>query len=321
MWFRRIFRLANQVERSQPAQPKATHRVGGYRLSPGATRQLDRLQIRGSEALRGDRIGGRASNRRKPEIEFREYRTYVPGDDIRFVDWRASARNENVFIRQGEMKKDVIVYLLLDTSASMAWGEDPKRRSQLAVASALGYSALSNGDRLYVYPYGQESNTEFGPVSGKGMLSSYARYLNQVRYGGRSNLVQALRTLTQRVTRGGVVFILSDLLEKGTLSDLLTAVPAPKWWVNVLHFLHPEEISPLLRGTYELEDSETGRLINFDISQEAVRNYNKRIEAWRQQLEMDAVSRHAFYLLINTSWDLETEILPLFRERKILEVR
>ena len=115
---------------------------------------------------------GRVSNRRKPAIEFREHRMYVPGDDIRFVDWQASARQDQIFIRQGEMPKDVIVYLLLDTSASMLWGKTPKRNAQLSLAAALGYAALQNGDRLYVHAYGENNNPDFGPASGKGHLSS-----------------------------------------------------------------------------------------------------------------------------------------------------
>lgn len=318
MWFRNIFRLAKQVTRTQPKLANDSGQDQVYRLSPTAMRQLERLAIRGSKALRGDRIGGRASNRRKPASEFREHRMYVPGDDIRFVDWRASARHENVFIRQGEMQKDVIVYLLLDTSGSMLWGKTPKREAQLALATALGYAALNNGDRLFVYPYGEQRNPEFGPASGKGHLSGYARYLNQLKYGGKSNLDTAVETLAQRVSRGGVVFILSDLLEKGNLTDVLSSVPAPKWWVNVVHMLHPAELDPEIRGTYELEDSETGRLINFDLTNEAIRRYKERVDTWRDQLEMAAVSEHALYVLLNTNWALDNEVLPYLRERQVL---
>ncbi len=318
MWFRNIFRLAKQFDRSTPKLVLDTDAEQAHRLSPMAMRQLDRLSIRGSKALRGDRIGGRASNRRKPASEFREFRAYVPGDDIRFVDWRASARHENIFVRQGEMQKDVIVYLLLDTSGSMLWGKTPKREAQLALASALGYAALNNGDRLFVYPYGDQRNPEFGPATGKGHLSGYARYLNQLKYGGTSNLDKAMESLAQRVSRGGVVFILSDLLEKGNLADVLSSVPAPKWWVNVIHMLHPAELDPEIRGAYELEDSETGRLINYDLNSEAIRRYKERVSAWRDQLEMSAVSEHAFYLLLNTNWALDNEILPYLREMQVL---
>jgi uncharacterized protein (DUF58 family) len=229
---------------------------------------------------------------------------YVPGDDIRFVDWRASARHENVFVRQGEMPKDVIVTLLLDCSASMLWGKKAKREAQLALASALGYNALKNGDRLYVHPYGDHPNLEFGLVSGKGYLSPFVRYLNRLKFEGQSDLETAVRSLNQRISRGGVVFILSDLLEKGNLSDILSYLPAPKWWVNVIHLLHPAEIKPEIKGSYELEDLETGILMNYDLTSEAVKRYRERVQNWRSQLEMHAVEHHAFYIAINSDWSL-----------------
>lgn len=320
MWFRRIFRLSSQVMQAIPKlfSEQEDSQESSRRLNPKSVRQLERLQIRGSRALRGDRTGGRVSNRRKPAVEFREHRMYVPGDDIRFVDWQASARQDQVFIRQGEMPKDVIVYLLLDTSNSMMWGRNPKRNAQLSLASALGYAALQNGDRLYVHPYGEQNNPDFGPASGKGYLSGFARYLAELNYGGQSDLGSAIKTLAQKVTRGGVVFILSDLLDQGDLDEVLDTVPAPKWWVNILHLLHPAELSPEIRGSYVLEDSETGRLLNYDLNNEAVRKYKQRLEAWQDQLEAAAVEHHAFYHLIDTDWSLDKDILPFLRERQVL---
>jgi len=318
MWFRRIFRLGDQPEvsgrRSVPAH-RAANTTG---LGALETRQLDKLHIRGSKALRGDRIGNRQSYRLKPSIEFKEYRSYVPGDDIRFVDWRATARHENIFIRQGELPKDVIVYLLLDCSASMNWGRVPKMETQLALASALSYSALTQGDRLVIYPYGGIKNVEFGPVSGKGNLPSVARYLRQLRYGGEGNLLQAIKRLTQKVSRGGVVFILSDLLESGDFSSVLSYVPPPRWWVNLLHLLHPNELAPEITGAYELEDSETGKRFNMDITSVALQEYRTRINKWMSDLEMLCVEQHAFYNLINTNWSLGEEIIPYLREHQVL---
>lgn len=317
MWFRRIFRLANLTP--HPERRNQEEGVGYVpRLNPEALRQLKRLNIRGSKALRGDRAGLRPSNRSRLAMEFREHRMYVPGDDLRFVDWRASARHENIFVRQGEMPKDVIVSLLLDCSASMLWGEKAKREAQLSLASALGYIALTAGDRLYVQAYGEQKNLEFGPTSGKGSLSSYIRYLNLLRFGGQSDLVQASQALAKRVSRGGVVFILSDLLEKGDLSKILSTLPAPKWWVNVIHLLHPGELNPEFHGAFELEDRETGSLKNYDLTNDAIRKYKDRMKKWQNQLEMNAVEYHAFYSLVNTDWSLSREILPYLREHQVL---
>ena len=318
MWFRRIFRLASLLPKPRGVTEKDRPNELVQGLSPSALSQLERLQIRGSKALRGDRTGNRTSSRSKPAMEFREHRMYVPGDDLRFVDWRASARHETIFVRQGEMPKDVIVSILLDCSASMQWGKKEKRHAQLSIASALGYAALTNGDRLFVYPYGEIQNPKFGLASGKGYLSSFISYLNQLKYGGQSDLEQAARGLTQRISRGGVVFIISDLLEKGNLSTILSTLPAPRWWVNVIHVLHPAELNPEVRGRFELEDSETGRLVNFDLTNEAIRKYQDRVIEWRSRLELAAVAHHALYFLVESDWSLSREILPYLREHQVL---
>lgn len=318
MWFRRIFQRDNLPEPIKRVRRSQQQEKPQFGLGPSEIRQLDRLQIRGSKALRGDRIGGRSSFRLKPSVEFKEYRSYVPGDDFRFVDWRATARHENIFIRQGELPKDVIVYLLLDCTASMNWGSMPKMQTQLSLASALSYMALTNGDRLVIYPYGGSRNIEFGPVSGKGYIPQVARYLRHLSYGGGGSLVHAIRLLTQKVSRGGVIFILSDLLESGNLTEILANVPAPHWWVNVLHLLHPDELQPEISGAYELEDSETGKRVNMDISKEALLSYQKRVEKWRNDLELICVENHAFYNLINTDLSLGEEILPYMREHQVL---
>ena len=118
-------------------------------LSPKAIRQLDRLRLSGARELRGQAIGQRPSFRRQPAPDFREHRAYVPGDDIRYVDWRASARHEQFFVKQGEYPKEATVYLLVDCSASMNWGEPPKRQTQLQLTATLAYLALAHRDRHF----------------------------------------------------------------------------------------------------------------------------------------------------------------------------
>lgn len=316
MWFQRIFQPNNPSDRKRPAGGGRHSTSGG--LAADEIRQLDRLQIRGIKALRGDRIGQRPSWRLKPSIEFKEYRSYVPGDDIRFVDWRATARHENTFIRQGEQPKDVIVYLLVDCSASMHWGRVPKSQAQLSLAAALSYMTLTHGDRLVIIPYGEGRNIDFGPVSGKGYLPQVARYFKNLSYSGGGSLEQAVKALKHKYSRGGVVFILSDLLEGGNMADILSNIPAPRWWVQILHLLHPYEITPSISGTYELEDSETGTRVNMDISSEALVEYGARVEKWQSDLELVCVENHAFYNLIHTDWDLGEEILPFLRDHQVL---
>jgi uncharacterized protein (DUF58 family) len=316
MWLQRIFRpkKTNYEKTKQVSKGEKTKHV----LIPAkALRQLDRLYLRGSRELRGESMGQRPSFRRKPTSDFREHRMYVPGDDMRFVDWRASARHEQVFIKQGELPKDVTVYLLLDCSGSMLWGEAPKNRAQLQLAAALGYLALIHRDRLMVYPYGEVANQPLGPVTGRGQIPFYLKYLSELRYGGGANLKMAVKTLTRRISWGGLMFVLSDLLDDD-LTDSLEYLPAPSWWVNVIHLLHPQEIDPDLQGAMEMIDCETGQKANYDVTKEAVKIYRQRMEEWQSSLDLDCVKNHAFYTLAPTNWSLEREMIAHLRSVQVV---
>jgi uncharacterized protein (DUF58 family) len=125
MWFRAIFNRSSKLKARQKNRTAAGapgDELAELHLSAQAIRQLDRLRLNAGRYLPGHGVGLRPSLRRKPSAEFQQHRMYVPGDDVRFVDWKASARSEHIFVKQGEQPRQATVYLLLDCSASMGWG-------------------------------------------------------------------------------------------------------------------------------------------------------------------------------------------------------
>jgi hypothetical protein len=317
MWLQRIFRPKSSLDVStKPGERRRKLRAA--HLSGKAVRQLERLQLSGSKTLRGESIGQRPSHRRKPASDFMDHRMYVPGDDIRYVDWRASARHENVFIRQGELPKDVTVYLIMDCSESMLWGDDPKRRAQLELTAALGYLTLSNRDRLRVYPYGGTRNKPLGPISGKGQVSNFLNYINQLNYGKAAGLSQAVKSLSRQTSRGGLVFILSDLLDIDSISPILENFPSPFWIVNVFHILHPEELQPGLLGNVEMVDSETGDSANYDVSKGAIKRYTECMNEWQNRFDMECVEKFAFYSIFLANWQVDREMIAHLRSTKVV---
>jgi uncharacterized protein (DUF58 family) len=317
MWFRNIFPLDQVHPRSTNSEP-----VNSWRdllLSAGSLRQLNGMQLNASRYLKGNAAGLRYSLRRKPAAEFREHRMYVPGDDIRHVDWKASARQEHIFIKQGEHPKEASVYLLLDCSGSMAWGDRPKLRACLQLAAAFGFMALANYDRLMVVPLGRLDLQPLGFISGKGQFPPLLNYLRGLTFSGKCDLKEAIHDFTRRHARGGgLTLILSDLLGTPHLSDILQLLPIPTWDVLVFHLLHPEELKPSLKGDFEMVDVESGLKANYDINAEAIDTYQNRIKAWRERLELDSVEANAFYNLIPTDWSLDKEVIPHLRSVDVI---
>jgi len=273
--------------------------------------------------------GQRPSPNRKPAYEFREHRQYAPGDDVRYVDWKASARQEHVFVKQGEEQKGAAVYVLIDCSASMGWGEPAKSGAALALAHALGYQALAHNDRLVIVPVGDFSEPgqaaihPLGPLWGKGQAPMLEGYLKALRFRGRVDLAATLGSLPQRnLSRGGLVFVLSDLLGTSDFSAALSRLPRPGWQVVFCHLLHRAELEPRLSGPLEMLDIETGSKKRYTVDAQALETYRQQLDAWREDLAKRCRDSRAIYCMLPTDASLESEVIPkLRRERVVVPLR
>jgi uncharacterized protein (DUF58 family) len=316
MWYRNIFHPKSGYLAESATQSDGWRDLS---LSSRSLRQLNGMQLSASRFLQGKTAGLRNSLRRKPASEFREHRMYVPGDDVRHVDWKASARSEHIFIKQGEHPKEALVYLLLDCSSSMAWGQPPKLRASLSLAAALGFLSLSNYDRLMVIPLGRPDLQPLGFISGKGQYPLFLNYLRSLTFIGKVDLQDAIYQFTRHhSTKGGLILLLSDLLEVPRLTHILQLLPMPTWDVIIFHLLHAEELKPSIKGDFELIDIESRKRANYDINSEAVEMYGTRLKAWRDHLEIDCVNANAFYNMLQTDWSLEQEIIPHLRALNII---
>ena len=295
---------------------------GRFPLPQHTWPQLDRMVLNSSRFLAGAGTGVRPSTRRKPAADFREHRQYVPGDEIRLVDWKASARQEAVFLKQGENPHDKSVSILIDCSPSMQaefLSEIPiKRNTALGLTSVLGYLALSHGDRLSIHPSGTE-NRPLNDITGKGQFPTLLSYLRRITPSNTFNLLDEVRSLRRSHNRGGLVFILSDLLDVQRLDDALRMLPPPRWGTSILHLLSDEELHPTLQGNFELIDAETGEKMNFDIDQKALQNYQHQLAEWLGAVEKSCLTYRAFYTLIQADWSLERQIIPHLRKIRVIE--
>ncbi len=339
MWFHNIFSGKTSPEAPRkPASPSA-----GLLLSTPALRQLDRLCLNTGSLLLPRPNGSRASRMRKPASDFREHRPYAPGDDVRTVDWKASARQEHIFIKQGEDQKAAVVTILLDCSASMAWGNPPKFHAALSLAAALGYMALAHNDRLVLVPVTGRRGDEAGAASrasapldsagvgemdslhplgllwGKGQAPLIGPYLQAARFQGQIDLASIMAGLRHRkLIQGGLVLVISDLLGTANLAKGLAALPAPTWQVVICHLLHPDEISPDLNGHFEMQDIETGQKKRFPVTPKILEEYRRRLQSWQQETAQICQERNALYSMIPTNWTLENEVSPqLWRDRVV----
>jgi len=119
-------------------------------LSPQLLAQLERLELVTRKIFRGRLKGERKSRRKGQSVEFADFRNYVPGDDIRFIDWNLYARLDRLFLKLFLEEEDLHFYTLIDASTSMDFGDPSKLYFAKQLAAALGFVGLCRADRVRV---------------------------------------------------------------------------------------------------------------------------------------------------------------------------
>jgi uncharacterized protein (DUF58 family) len=284
--------------------------------------KLDRLSLVARRVRIGQTAGERRSTKRGTSVEFADYRDYVQGDDLRRVDWNIYARLDRPFVKLFEEEEDLAVHVLLDGSGSMDWGNgdretegrgDKKRNKWLyarRLVAALGYVALTSGDRLTIANLQSPiSSLCFGPARGRGHALRLFEWLEDLQAEGTTDLNAVLRTYAVSGGRAGLVVLISDLFSPPGYVEGLTALAARGHEVAVIHVLSPDEVEPPLGGDLRLLDVETGgpQEVTIDGGMRAL--YRRRLEAWRDEIRATCRARGAHYAPVVTDTPFDRVML------------
>ncbi len=190
--------------------------IGG-RFDDRFLRKLESLALTIRRTTAGRSHGMRRSRRVGAGLEFADHRDYVPGDDLRYLDWNLYGRLERRALRLYEEDEDLSIDVLVDASASMAMGRPPKLDLAFQIGAALAYVGLSNLDRVAVTALGAEAAGP-PPARGKARILPILRYLDVVRppqRTSRPSLAAAVREFLsrRRGRRRGLVALVSDFYD------------------------------------------------------------------------------------------------------------
>lgn len=277
--------------------------------------KLDPLMLVATRIRAGAMKGERRSIKRGTSIEFADYRNYVPGDDLRRLDWNVYARLERPTIKLLEDEEDLAVHILLDVSASMEWiGEETDEdEHKLLFAkrlfSGLAYISLISNDNLMLTAMSDRGLEHFGPVRGKGQTIPMLRYVRNVKGGGVTDLNVALKDYAVRAGRPGLCFIISDMFSPSGYVDGMNALLGKGFEVVVLHVLSPDEVNPPMAGDLRLVDIETGGIQEVSVDATMRSIYQQRFEMWRDEIRNECSKRGAHYLMLQTDALWERTIL------------
>ena len=248
-------------------------------------------------------------------MEFAEVREYLPGDDIRHIDWNVSARMNAPFIKSFHEERELTVMLLVDVSASGAFGSAHKLKNELAaeIAAVLAYTAIKSNDRVGLIIFSDKIEHFIPPKKGRAHVWRVIREILAFKPEERAtNISLAVDFLAKVLHRRSVVFMISDFLNE-TLSQNLR-VMARKHDLNAIQIYDQREQEMPNLGILELEDAETGEVVLIDTESASFRKGFAR-NAQTTQEEQSNFFRSAgiAHLPIATHEDLVDPIIRFFR--------
>ena len=281
--------------------------------------KLEQLQLVSRKVIVGRIRGERITRKRGQSIEFADYRHYIAGDDLRFLDWNLYARLDKLFLKLFLEEEDLHVYILLDTSMSMAYGDPSKLEYARKVAAALAYIALSNYDRVVLAAFAQSKLRTIGPLRGRRQVLRLLRFLCELEGTGETALAPAFKQFALTHRRPGVVILISDFFDKEGYENALRYFLAANQDVFILHVLAGEEMHPTLTGDLKLVDVEDQDTAEVTISGPLLKAYRKTLEGFVATLRQYAGRRGMNYLLAPTTLGFDALVLDYLRRRGLVQ--
>ena len=280
--------------------------------------KLEQLEILSRKIFVGRMKGERRSKRRGESVEFADYRNYVVGDDLRFLDWNIYARLEKLLLKLFLEEEDLNVTVLLDVSKSMDWGRPSKGLYVKRVAAALAYIGLVNYDRISIYGYSNTLAHEMRGVRGRRLIGQVIQFLQDIPLEGYSDFTAVAKHFAIRHTAKGVVVVLSDFMDKGGYADGLRYLLGRDLDLYVIHALSPEEIDPTLVGDLRLRDVEDDDLAEVTISKPLLDKYKANLQSYCAELKDHCTRRGITYLFTSTQVAFDLLVMSYLRQRGLL---
>ncbi len=251
--------------------------------------------------------------------EFAEYRAYSQGDDLRHVDWNVFARTDKCFLKRYRGETNSQLLILLDTSASMAYGSHPVTKLDYArfVAASLCYMANGQRDAAGLIVFDQDVANYVAPSTRQGQLFRLLHAIEKAEPGTRTDFAKPFIHFQNFLHRRGIVVVLSDFYEQ---PDVIIDTVQPLRYrgneVILFHVLDPQEIQPKFRQPVLLVDMENAA-DSLEVSPEYARNeYRRKIDSHIENLKHKSRGAGLDYFLMNTARPLDEGLREYLAVRK-----
>jgi uncharacterized protein (DUF58 family) len=287
-------------------------------LSPDLIAQLERLELVSRKVFRGRMKGERRSKRKGQSVEFADFRNYVAGDDLRFIDWNTYARLDRLFLKMFLEEEDLHFYALIDASTSMDFGDPTKLSHAKQLAAALGYIGLVRGDRVRIETLGQPARERAPVLRGRASLWRMLAHLDTIQAGQEGGLTEGVKNFCLRNSGKGIVVLISDLMDKAGYQDALRYLLAQRMDAYIIHVLSAEELDPAIKGDLRLVDSEDDDVAEVTVSAPLMARYKKTLAAFLEGAKDFCSRRGMTYLSASTQVPVERLVTSYLRRRGLV---
>jgi uncharacterized protein (DUF58 family) len=286
-------------------------------IDPQVIARLGALPLMSRKPMLGSVSGRHMSPHRGSSVEFAEYRKYVPGDDLRRLDWRVYGRTDRFYVKEFEADTNLRMVLVIDTSGSMDFGSVGTTKLQYArqLAATLGYLAIQQGDAVGLACVADNLLQNIPPKRSAAHLTALFDCIEKAVPRGETELAKVLHELAETVRQRALVIVMSDLfVDPATLRDAFEHLRFRKHDVSVFHLLDPEELAFAFQRPTRFLDMEGGTAI-FAEPVEIAERYHAALNTYLDAVRKIVLETAVDYRRISIDRSYEQELTDFLVDR------
>ncbi len=287
-------------------------------LPPELMHQLERLELVTRKIFRGRMKGERRSKRKGQSVEFSDFRNYVPGDDLRFLDWNMYARLDRLFLKVFLEEEDLHFYTLIDASLSMDFGNPTKLQYAQQLAAALGFVGLIRADRVKIETVAQPPHRSSPVLRGRRSTWRLLELIEAIEPGESVPLAQGVKNFCLRNPGKGIIVLITDLMDKEGYEPALRYLMSRQMDVYVVQILSAEELDPDIKGDLKLVDCEDQDIAEISVNNALLKRYQQSLAALVNGARDFCTRRGMTYLMAHNRLPIQDLVSKYLRERGLV---
>jgi len=286
-------------------------------LDPKVLMTIKDLPLLAKTVIDGFMSGYNKSNIKGPGLEFSQYRSYQPGDDLRWLDWRMFARSDRYYIRESETETNISVKFLIDVSASMNHTDNGIKKIDYArfLAASLAYLANLFGDAVGLYAFQSDGLYSLASKPDPQHLQRIFYQLSVLEPSGRFTSPVHYKELFAGSGKKELLIFVTDMYqENGEIDSLLDSLAALKHEIIVFQLMGKNELELDFTGYGALEDLETGETIQIDATQ-TKRLCKEKLDGYLAGIKSELSAKQIKHSVISTSQPLDEALRSFLVQR------